>query len=123
MSSDLLRRAAERLEALIASEPGYAGDESWCPDWTYEAVRHVQRNMDIECPVHQPWNGPDRIDECGRWGRYDGRFIATMRQVAPTLPKILTELATLIDLLGDRGGDLEDDALTVARAVLGGDDA
>lgn len=42
----------------------------WCKEYCYSAIRHVERNCDIEC-------GEDHGDEmCNRFGRYDGKAIA-----------------------------------------------
>lgn len=44
MTADLLRRAVamlrEHAEKTQSREP-------WCPDYTWSAVRHVQRNVEI----------------------------------------------------------------------------
>ena len=60
--------AAMELCAAMSEGP-------WCAEWTYYAVRHIDRNCDLECPVH----GYD----CLRWGRYDGTAIAAARTLLP----------------------------------------
>lgn len=76
-----LREAARlmRERAKEAEQAGYDSDhpgKPWCPEWTYTAVRHVQRNCDIECSEHE-W-GTEKEGECNRWGRYAGYHIAGM---------------------------------------------
>lgn len=74
----------EELQALekLAQE---ASGGKWCSDWCYSAIRHVQRNCDIECGTH---SGTD--DECNQFGRYDGPYIAaacpdTIKQLIHTI--------------------------------------
>jgi len=61
----------EELNELEKLAGGAASGE-WCRDWTYSAIRHVQRNCDIECGRHS--SGED--DECQSFDRYDGPYIA-----------------------------------------------
>jgi hypothetical protein len=53
----------------------------WCPQWVYQAVRHIGRNVDLECADH----GYD----CPTWDRYDGAFVAA--EANP--PHALAEIA------------------------------
>jgi hypothetical protein len=46
----------------------------WCPAYIYQAVRHVERNCDMECPEHA-W-GTEAENNCKTWGRFDGRYVA-----------------------------------------------
>ena len=129
MSAELLREAAATLQEAIdeASDPGYQADSApLCPQWTYTAVRHVERNMDIECPAHDDLD-PD--DECRRWGRYDGHLIALLGTVpaGQAIADWLVATAAFwvrMAWYADRtdqeldGADFEP-ATTVARAILG----
>lgn len=63
----------EELVKLDDLASGAAPGE-WCPDWTYSAIRHVQRNCDIECSKHGDDAGED--DDCLSFGRYDGPYVA-----------------------------------------------
>lgn len=50
-----------------------AGFENLCPEYLRQSIRHVQRNCDIECNVHEDdaaW------DACKQPDRYDGDRMA-----------------------------------------------
>lgn len=119
MSDDreILLEAADYLEKLAAGQPGYEGDAEWCPDWMYRVVRHVQRNMSIECPVHEPWNGPDTSDECGQPGRYDGPLIALLRNLVPHLVRVLRVCADFV-AFSSVAVETTDPILELAEAIL-----
>ena len=116
-----LRQAAKlmRERATEAEKPGYDSDhpgKPWCPAWTYSAVRHVQRNLDLDCVEHE--YGTEREGDCNRWGRYAGYHIAGMH------PGVALAVA---DWLDSTAGFLEDRvtiwgdqyALAAARVYLG----
>lgn len=66
---DLARLA--KLESEAAPTP-------WGEQWCYGACRHIDKNVDRDCFLH------DEIEEEG-WGRYDGPFIAAARNALPAL--------------------------------------
>ena len=114
------REAAKlmRERAAEAEQDGYDSDhpgKPWCVSWTYTAVRHVQRNLDIECSEHE-W-GTEKEGECNRWGRYAGYHIAGMHPgVALALADWLDEVAA--DSHSSLPAWVEDGALKIARAYL-----
>ena len=59
----------KKLEALEADL-----NLPFCPVWMYEAVRHCQRNMDLE--VEDGFNEP---------GRHDGAAIGELVNMLPTI--------------------------------------
>ena len=124
-----IRRAAElmRERAAEAERPPYGSDHAnqpWCPDWTWQAVRHVNRNMDMECPAH-PWDS-DSEGECNTWGRYAGYHIASWHPgVALAVADWLDYAAEVDDFNTQRGYSSAAHgwvtrATNVARAYLGG---
>lgn len=52
----------------------------WCERWCFEAIRHLVRNCDIECPEHG--------EACFKFG-YDGTFIA---QAPQTISELVAEV-------------------------------
>lgn len=112
MSGDMLRRAAEMLREHAEKAQN---QRPWCPDYTWSAVRHVQRNCDfIGCGKH----GVDKDGECWSFDMYDGRYVALMH------PPVALALADWLDYeardaeldLGSLAG--RDLAFAVARAIL-----
>ena len=69
--------------AAIRTDLAELGNVNYCPDYMYQALRHVQRNCDLECGTH-PWDGPDE-DACHSPGRYDGTAIARLLAAIPAL--------------------------------------
>lgn len=59
------------LREKLATE---ANAGPWCPAYIYQAVRHVERNCNMECPEHE-W-GAESENDCKTWGRFDGRYVA-----------------------------------------------
>jgi hypothetical protein len=86
MSAELLRHAATVLREHAG---GAQNKRPWCPDYTWAAVRHVQRNCgdDFECGMH----GADPDAECWSFDMYDGRYVALMH------PPVALALAALLD--------------------------
>jgi len=113
--ADLLREAAERLRAK-ANEAQHK--RPWCPEYTWAAVRHVQRNVEVECADH----GDDPDAECFSFDMYDGHYVAMMH------PPVALALADWLDLAEQAlrpweaaGHELtrtDERAVAVARAVL-----
>ncbi|MET8746380.1 hypothetical protein [Streptomyces sp. NPDC004728] len=120
-----LRQAAMRIRGLNASAtPGI------CPDWTYNAVRHIARNCQIECSHdnHQGHNQPE-------WDRYeDAPYITLMQN--PGLGNALADWLDKEAAIWDRidsvaaeqgpkglkvtvGLSTHNEALAVARQILG----
>ena len=120
--AETLRHAAKlmRERAAEAEQAGYGSDhpgQPWCSSWTYSTVRHIERNVDMECTDH-PW-GSENEGDCNTWGRYAGYHVAAMHPgVALALAEWLDEVAA------DRHASLpawvDDGALKIARAYLGG---
>jgi len=73
-----------------------------CPSWMYTAVRHCQRNVDID--VEDGFNEPDR---------YDGTYIAELVNMLPSIIAALHQPQT--DAL-----KIAREALTKARNTLAG---
>lgn len=77
MRDDLSEDELSNLERLEKkADPG-----PWSTAWCYGACRHIVRNVDTDAFCDVP--------EATGWGRYDGDFIATMRNV---LPRLLAEI-------------------------------
>lgn len=99
-----------------------------CPSWTYEAVRHIARNCEIDCN-HTEWNDETeawREWPCpspdGTWDRYE-----SSAHIHAWSPKVATSVADLLDTLADWLDEGYDDnwppfaaAWNVAQAWLGG---
>lgn len=108
-SVELLERAAAKLREL--AEPTQRKYE-WCPDYTWAAVRHVERNCDVECEAH----GDDQ--ECWSFGRYDGKYVALMHpSVALALADWLEAEAATIGI-PEPSVAVQWAAAAVARAIL-----
>jgi hypothetical protein len=106
-SADELRTAAEKLRALASK-----ATTGICPDWIYNAVRHVARNCQIECSHddHQDWEQPE-------WDRYaDSPFISAMH------PRVGLALADWLDETARNAepfGEINTHAVETARAING----
>ena len=87
MDIDLLRRAAAKLRALATPIQPASLADSWCPGYAHAAIRHVERNVDLDidpCPDH----GNDH----GMFSRYAGLYVALMH------PPVALALADWLDL-------------------------
>jgi hypothetical protein len=119
VSADLLRRAANVLREHAETAQN---KQPWCPEYTWSAVRHVQRNCDfLECGYH----GADHDAQCHSFDMYDGRYVAMMHPpVALALADWLEANAEwMTDNYPSPGGrtqldGLDDAAVAVARAIL-----
>lgn len=81
----------EELERLAKE----ASQEQWCKDYCYSAIRHVERNCDIECLSH------GEGEECSRgFGQYDGPYVAAA--CPETILSLLTEHKQALELLRER---------------------
>lgn len=123
-----IRRAAKlmRERATEAEQDGYGSDhpgQPWCPSWTYTAVRHVHRNMSIDCSEHPDEDGSDKWLECNQWGRYAGYHIAGMTPaVGIALADVLENEARAAELAGEDADSInlpDERILTLARIYLG----
>lgn len=56
-------RAAELVETRASK-----ATKNICPHWQKRAIRHVARNVDMECSKH-PWDSLES-DTCETWDRY-----------------------------------------------------
>ncbi len=82
-SAGFVLAVAEIREARAKSAiPG-----PWCPTWTHDAIRHVQRNVDIDCSAHDD-DGGAVSEDCRRFGRYDGEHIAAEANPAHALAEV-----------------------------------
>ncbi len=109
MDIDLPRRAASKLRELATPiQPSDLG-ESWCPEYAHAAIRHVERNVDLDIDPC-----PDHGDNHGMFSRYAGRYVALMH------PPVALALADWLDEAAKNRRGLANDAraLAVARAVL-----
>lgn len=107
MSDDLLKRAAGVLREMAGKAQSR---EPWCAEYTWSAVRHVQRNCEIECGLH----GDVDDGQCSSFDMYDGRYVALMHPpVALALADLLEEAAFVAE-----GNGLVDDDRYKAEAVL-----
>lgn len=108
-AADLMRQAADLIELHAAKATKHL-----CRNWTYQAVRHVARNCDIACPVHdyEPYVFPD---PCGTFDRYeDAPWISLMSaHIAAPLAEWLRASAQDAEEIG---ADFR--AVAFARAVL-----
>ena len=82
MPPDLPPLTKAERDDLLKLVPS-AGPLPWCKSWVYQSVRHIDRNVDIECFAKDEHdkNGTD----CNRWGRYDGDYVTAATAAAPRL--------------------------------------
>ena len=113
---DRLRAAAQKV--LDAGAPATKGI---CPDWIYEAVRHIARNCDIGCLHEEHYNDPTEK----MWDRYnDWAWIALLGpNNAPHLAAWLNDQADYIDTgyVCFPSDPTEEAALAFADNILGAD--
>jgi hypothetical protein len=111
VTAELLRRAAAKLRERAEPIKPASTAESWCFEYAHFAIRHVERNVDLDldpCPDH----GHDH----GMFGRYSGQYIALMHPpVALALADLLDAHVPLFEGL-DPAPDHE--VFTLARAIL-----
>jgi hypothetical protein len=120
-AAELLRRAAQTLRERAE---GAQHTTAWCPDYAHVAIRHVQRNCDLDVDFHCTVHGDRR--GCGMFGMYDGAYIALMHPpVALALADWLEATAESVEANDAYDGfdlhmidDTYHGALTTARAVL-----
>src|SRR3990167_5729154 len=93
-----------------------ASPRPWCKSYTYQAIRHVQRNCDLDCPQH-----PEYADECPQFGKNDGPFIAAIAESGPVALREVQRLRALCkeayDELGINNFEAADLALIKALEV------
>lgn len=82
-------RMVERLQASLKA----IGKLPICPDWTYSAIRHAQRNCDFDVNFDAGFHEPDR--QCGD-------DIARIVNAAPEIADLLARVATERDEWQDR---------------------
>lgn len=82
MSDEMKDLTAEELAQLIALE-ARANPAPWGEEWCYGACRHINKNCDVDA-----FAGGEAAGQDG-WGRYDGIFVARMRNA---LPRLIAEL-------------------------------
>jgi len=111
MSAELLQRAAAALREHAEKAQK---ERPWCPEYTWSAVRHVQRNVEIDCATHD-----DRGD-CWSFDMYDGRYVALMH---PPVALALAACMEQVAWMGEMDADLlarvgVPELIDVARATL-----
>jgi len=119
---------AEELRAAAASIRKLATEANpgpWCTSYAYAAIRHVQRNcdIDVECDRHA-----DR-DDCLSFGMYDGPYVAMWHPgVAELVAAVLDNVGKGLEYPSGRGPDpverqraegLYRHELALARAING----
>ncbi len=105
MSAELLRRAAEELRYRASAAQH---QRPWCPTYTHIAVRHVERNVDLDI------EHDEHPDGCDRFGMYDGEYVAMMHP-----PVALALAAWLEDVADETPANADDwESVIVARAIL-----
>lgn len=87
-----------------------AADAPWSEEWCYGACRHIDKNVDPTCFYEGKGNG-------NGWGRYDGTFIARLRNAAPHLFAEIRELRAEVQRLQNNQGQEVRDALKEARIL------
>lgn len=50
-----------------------------CEDYAYQAIRHINRNCDMQCESHADGS------ECVEWARYDGTALAVLWNEWPAI--------------------------------------
>lgn len=82
---------------LAATQIDRQAGEVCCEGWWYNTVRHVLRNMEMECSVHGEYgDDPKPGRECGPAGRYDGPAIGRLLAAAPALVAEVERLRALL---------------------------
>ena len=82
---------SERLDAIEARS---AGLTDLCAEYLRQSIRHVQRNCDIECNVHED---ETQWDACKQPDRYDGDRIAAVLADIPGLLDLARKQQAALD--------------------------
>lgn len=83
----------ERLDAIEARS---AGLTDLCAEHLRQSIRHVQRNCDIHCNIHED---EDTWHECSQPDRYDGDRMAAVLSDVPFLLDLARRQQSAIDAL------------------------
>lgn len=109
----ILHDAANKLRNYLTGND-VQKEVPWCPAYAYAAIRHVERNVDLDidpCDDH----GHDH----GMFGRYAGPYMVMMQpSVAMALANLLDEIATFSERNPTAPGPGRT-ILTLAQAILG----
>ena len=87
---------SERLDAIEARS---AGLTDLCAEYLRQSIRHVQRNCDIECNVHED---ETQWDACKQPDRYDGDRIAAVLADIPGLLDLARKQQAALDAVTGR---------------------
>jgi hypothetical protein len=82
-----------RLDAIQARAEGLT---NLCAEHLRQSIRHIQRNCDIDCNVHEDEN---TWDDCKQPDRYDGDRMAAALADIPTLLDLARKQQAAIDEL------------------------
>lgn len=74
-----------------------------CPDYMYRAIRHVERNCDIECAREEL----DENHDCIRPDRYDGEAMAVALSDLAALVAVAEEVQRIRDTMLHEAGKWE----------------
>lgn len=70
----------------------------WCESYTYNAIRHVERNCDLECDAetHPP------AGECKHFDKNDGTLISKMPEIISQLLKQIEVAREALEFYGSK---------------------
>ena len=116
---------SERLDAIEARATDLT---DLCAEHLRQSIRHVQRNCDIDCNVHEDettWHA------CNQPDRYDGDRIAAVLADIPGLLDLARKQQAALDALNDWCGrnktgfydEAQDDVVQIIRAAITGEGA
>lgn len=81
MTTNRRRQAAAKIREVASAAIYTSKEMQWCPDYLFRAMRHVQRNCDVCCSKHEPFDGPDTRHECVQPTRESGTYVALMSPI------------------------------------------
>ena len=67
------------LIARLTALRGECEQRPICEDYAYQAIRHINRNCDMQCESHADGS------ECVEWDRYDGTALAVLWNEWPAI--------------------------------------
>jgi hypothetical protein len=91
-----------KLDAFLSDvEKRWEGKKKWCESYCYSAIRHVDRNCEIECDHSEGRDGLT-LDDCpGGFGRYDGPSIAHAPQDVAGLVAVVRAVRAMLETVND----------------------
>jgi hypothetical protein len=90
----LISMAGGDGDQLAAIEARAQGLTDLCPEHLRQSIRHVQRNVDIDCNVHED---ETTWDDCKQPDRYDGERMAAALADIPALLAMVREQQAAIE--------------------------